>query len=65
MAESWWIHNKYHGNTAEEDSDSVLSALSSSLFSGMEGIEMGGASKVQDNEIGGMTGTEMSGNSNV
>jgi hypothetical protein len=45
MAEAWRIHNKYHGNPAE-DSDSELSASSNSLFNGMDGIETGGANKV-------------------
>ena len=49
MAEAWRIHDKYHGNPAEEDSDSELSVLASSQFNGMEGIEMGGASEVQGN----------------
>ena len=64
MAESR-SHNKYHSNPAEEDSDSELSALFSSLFNGMEGIEIGGANKVQSDEIGGVIGTEMCGDSEV
>ena len=43
MAEAWRIHNKYHSNPAEKDSDGELSVLASSLFNGMEGIEMGGS----------------------
>jgi hypothetical protein len=65
MTEAWRIQNKYYGNPAEEDSDSGLSALSSRLFNGMEGIEMGGVSNVRNNEIGGMAGIGMGGDSKV
>jgi len=36
----------HHDNPVEEDSDSELSVLSSRLFNGIEGIEMGVANKV-------------------
>jgi hypothetical protein len=40
MAEARRIHNKYHSNPAEKDSDGELSILASILFNGMEGIEI-------------------------
>ena len=49
MAEAWRIHNKCHSNPVEKDSDSELLVLASSLFNGMESIEMGGGSEVQGN----------------
>ena len=44
MAEARRIHNKYHSNPAEKDSDGELSILNTSLFNGMEGIEIGSSS---------------------
>jgi hypothetical protein len=46
MAEAWRVHNKYYGNPTDEGNDSELSALASNPFNGLEGIKMGGASKV-------------------
>ena len=44
MVEARRIHNKYHSNPAEKDSDGELSILTTSLFNGMEGIEIGSGS---------------------
>jgi hypothetical protein len=67
MAESQRSHNKYHGNPAEEDSDSELSGLFSSLFNSMEGgvmgTEMCGDSEVQVNA--GSNSTVFGGDSEV
>jgi hypothetical protein len=60
VAEAWPLHNKYNSNPAEEDAGSELLVLASSLFNGMEGIEMGGASEVQGTEIG--SASEVQGN---
>jgi hypothetical protein len=53
MAEARRIHNKYHSNPAEKESDGELSILASSLFNGMEGIEIrsrsGSGSEIQGN----------------
>jgi hypothetical protein len=55
MAEAWRIHNKCHSNPVERNSDSELLILASSLFNGMESIEVGGGSEVQGNLVSNRT----------
>jgi hypothetical protein len=61
FVEAWRTHNKHHDNPVEEDSDSELSVLSSSLFNGIEGIEMGG---VMGTEMGGDSEAQVNAGSN-
>ena len=65
MAEARRIHNKYHSNPAEKDSDSELSVLTTSLFNGMEGIEIGRGSGSEIQGYIGSNSTVFGGDSKV
>jgi hypothetical protein len=65
VAEARQIHNKYHRNPAEKDSDGELSILTISLFNGMEGIEIGSGSGSKIQGYIGSNSTVFGGDSKV